>query len=463
MKKLHLLFLTIAIAAGAGSCKKYLDIKPKGVFVPQAISDYRLLLDATSSNQKSAGFFNTFSNDVLYSDDMTFNPFSVTMADAHALNAYRFLPDIYLESESDPDWDAMYNQIYTCNIVIGQVMNATGGTLPEKQKLLAEARVHRAFAYFTLVNLYAKQYTPASAGTDPGVPLRVTTDFEEKLPRRSVQEVYDYLVNDLQAAVPYLPATPDATATNRPVQPTAYTLLARAALFMGQYEQAHAYADSALQDYSTLADFNTLPPNPAFPSALVYPINFKNPETLMEITTISPISLFYASNELLAAFPDNNDLRKTTFFIADNQLGLNFGSISMEWFGRQPTKGPSVPEAYLVRAESSARLGNAADAVADLNLLRSKRFRTGSSYQVSAPNAAAALALVKAERRRELAFRGFRFFDVKRYNAYDGDNINIMHTDPEGTYTLAANSNGFALPIGRQYIQLNPEITQNPR
>jgi hypothetical protein len=446
------------------SCKKYLDLKPKGTFIPEKTSDYRLLLDETTPREKSNGFFSTYGMDVMLDDDMGINAFSMTYYDANALNAFRYTEHIYLDYESDKDWDALYNQVYTANLVTAQVMDSKGGTDSQKRQLMAEAKVHRAYAYFILVNLYAKQYNGATGGSDPGVPIRKGLDFEEKLARASVQEVYNYLLEDLNSALPDLPVTPDMAATNRPVKPTAYTLLAKVSLFKNDAAAAHAYADSSLKYYHTLVNYNTLIPHPAYPAyVLQYPINFQNPETLMEKTgpMLSPV--MYAASDLLALYDAANDLRYKAFFFPDHLFGLGFGSFSNEWAGKVATKGPSVPETYLVRAESSARTGNAAAAMEDINLLRSFRYKSGSDYFLSATNAAAALTIVKAERRREMAFRGTRFFDIRRYNAFDNANITVTHTLSDGTFTLPPNSNRAVLPIGRIYISQNPEITQNPR
>ncbi|SEW53838.1 RagB/SusD family nutrient uptake outer membrane protein [Chitinophaga arvensicola] len=463
MRKLLYFLVYGGILLTGTACKKYLDIKPKGSFIPEKTSDYRLLLDETTANGKSNGFFSTYGMDLMLDDDMSINPFSQTYYNANALNAFRFAENIYLDYESDKDWEAMYNQIYTANLVTGQVMASTGGTDPQKRQLMAEARVHRAYAYFILVNLYAKPYSSTTAAADPGVPIRKGLDFEEQLPRATIQQVYDFISEDLNSALPDLPAAPDKAATNRPVKPTVFSLLAKVSLFKNDATQAHAYADSSLAYYHTLLDYNALPPNPSFPQVIQYPGNFQNAETLMEKSgpMISPIA--YASASLLALYDKTNDLRYRSFFFDDAAFGINIGFFSNEWSGRQPAKGPSVPETYLIRAESSARLGNTGDAISDINLLRSTRYKTGSSYTLSAGSPAEALNIVKLERRREMAFRGSRWFDIRRYNAVDNSAITVTHTLPDGTFSVAPNSNRSILPIGRKYILMNPEIIQNPR
>lgn len=464
MKKIVYTTILLGIVMGFLSCKKYLDITPKGKLIPQKTSDYRLLLNQVSSKGKSKGFWQSFSKDAMVDDDIAINTFSNTYFGANDLNAFQYADHLYLESESDLDWENLYNQIYVANLVATEVMSSEGGTEQEKRQLLAEARVHRAHAYLILVNLYAKQYNPATAGTDLGVPIRTGLDFEEKLPRQTVQKVYDYIITELSQAVPALPLTPDPATAFRPVKPAAYTLLARVSLYMNKPQDAYNYADSSLRCYNKLVDYNKLPPSPQFPDdVLAYPVNFKNEEALMEKTGSTSYPLMYASASLLGLYDTVNDLRFKTLYFPDRLFGLNFGYISTEWSSKSPFKGPSVPETYLIRAESSARLGNGGAAMDDLNQLRKYRYKTGSNYILSASGAAEALELVKAERRRELPFRGFRYFDLKRYNAFDGANLTVTHQLPAGTYTLAPNSPRVLLPIGRKYIALNPEILQNPR
>ncbi|TBR18428.1 MAG: RagB/SusD family nutrient uptake outer membrane protein [Chitinophagaceae bacterium] len=81
-----------------------------------------------------------------------------------------------------------------------------------------------------------------------------------------------------------------------------------------------------------------------------------------------------------------------------------------------------IAEAYLIRAEAQAAAGsavlNAANALADLKAIKSRRYTdyTGSA-QETADNAMTAAQLFEEiirQRRIEFAFEGHRFFDLKR-------------------------------------------------
>lgn len=455
--------LCIVLLFAVTGCRKYLSVVPKGEIIPTQTSDYRLLLNQVDPIGSSVGFVGCYSEDVLLTDDMQVTPFSTNFYSADDQNALSFAANIYQDFEEDPDWDALYNQIYVTNLVISQVLTSQGGTEADKNELMAEARVHRAFAFFTLVNLYAGQYVRQTADTALGIPLRTGLDFQESLKRASVQEVYDFVLNDLRLSVGSLPAAPQLNYTYRPVQAAAYALLARTHLFMNEIDSALAYADSSLADYNVLLDYNQLPPSVIIPGGLQYPIGLQNPEITLYKSTVSSTSLFYADSLLMDLYDPRNDLRVSTQYFNDALFGLNYGYISTQWSGRTPVKGMTVAEAYLMRAECYARKGDVTDAMADLNELRSHRYVTGSSYALSASTPAEALVLVKAERRRELAFQGLRLFDIKRYNTYDNDNITVTHVFNGQTYALAPGSPRYVLPIGRKYITQNPEIVQNPR
>lgn len=463
MKSLKLICFLAVLILGLTGCKKYLDIVPKGKIIPQTTNDYRLLLDQISPNGKSNGFVNSFSNDVLMGDDLEVNAFSSSFYKAAEQNVLTFAEHIYQDFESDPDWEALYNQIYVTNLVIDQVMSSTQGTDTEKNQLLAEAKVQRAYAYFTLVNLYARQYNPSTAGTDPGVPLRKGLDFEEKLPRATVQGVYDYILNDLKQAAGHLPAAPQLNLNHRPVDAAAYALLARTCLFMNNIPAALDYANTSLQRYSSLTDYNSLPSSQVFPGGIQEPIGLQNKEVLMLKAPVSPTSFFYGNAGLLALYDQQNDLRFRAKFASDQAFGLNYGYICTEWSGKTPAKGPSTAEVLLIRAECYARTGKVSEAMGDLNTLRTSRYKTGSNSSLTTSSAAQALTWVKEERRRELAFCGFRWFDIKRYNALDNDQITVTHLINGTNYTLSPSSPRAVLPIGRKYIDLNPEIQQNPR
>ena len=128
-----------------------------------------------------------------------------------------------------------------------------------------------------------------------------------------------------------------------------------------------------------------------------------------------------------------------------------------------------LAEIYLNYAEASAQLGNTAEALKYLNLIRER----AGMPDVTATNL---MDKIRQERRIELCFEGHRYFDLRRWNMAEagaGDAIGIVITpktkeNTSFTYKTQViehrvwNSALTSYPIPRSEIQKNPNIVQNP-
>jgi hypothetical protein len=126
-------------------------------------------------------------------------------------------------------------------------------------------------------------------------------------------------------------------------------------------------------------------------------------------------------------------------------------------------------EIYFIKAECLVRNGDLAGAADLIQQVRQARnYIIGATVPTPTyANATAALADILLERRKELAFEGHRYIDLKRLGADAG----VTGTDRDATD--AANSNAispvnillgdyrFTLPIPQSEININP-LTQNP-
>ena len=117
-------------------------------------------------------------------------------------------------------------------------------------------------------------------------------------------------------------------------------------------------------------------------------------------------------------------------------------------------------EVILNRAEANAKLGRDADALADVNVIR-RRAQIPEEGMFSTTNMhgySSALNIVLDERRLELAFEGFRTFDVYR-NQKDMDRrFAGIHPWEVVKYT----DSRIQYPIPYNETSSNPGITQNP-
>ena len=108
-----------------------------------------------------------------------------------------------------------------------------------------------------------------------------------------------------------------------------------------------------------------------------------------------------------------------------------------------------VSEMYLNRAEALARSGNAAGALTDLNVIRT---RAGLPAATGLTGASLITEILK-QRRLELAFEGHRFFDMKRLG------LDIVKAAP--VQNLNFTDFRVLAPLPVREIQSNANLKQN--
>lgn len=115
-------------------------------------------------------------------------------------------------------WQQAYSVIATCNSVINNAANVSGGSAETVKVLAAEAKVIRAFMHLTLTTYFG----PITlCTTEVGV-----SDNSPK--RNTLQEVYSSITTDLKEAAQDLGVEPYAGNYSRVTKKTALGLLARA-------------------------------------------------------------------------------------------------------------------------------------------------------------------------------------------------------------------------------------------
>lgn len=365
------------------------------MIIPEKLSDYEGLLNSRTLTCTFPLHIIDFTDDYLGVFDVINN--------APAANGYFWKPIITVDEKSDPDiWGPLYNRIYSTNVIINGVMKVQDGAEVEKKKVMGEALVMRANLYMDLLTVFAKAYNPSTAATDPGMPMPTNTDITGKAPARlSVQATLEAMTSDVKNAIEMLPLI--NINRYRVTKFSAYGLLSRIYLYRADFENAKKYTDLALEAPHRLLDYNE------YNSYTEVPVYDFNPEILwqrMELDALDPIDRLYTE-----------DL-KNYFSIDDIRLKLlttvsNYGVIRAGFKGFY-NFGITFPEMYLTKAELLAREGKFNEAMDVLNLLRKHRIKKDTYKDQSASSAEDALIKVLAERRRELAFSGTRWFDMKR-------------------------------------------------
>jgi starch-binding outer membrane protein, SusD/RagB family len=388
-------------------------------------------------------------------------------------------------------WRRGYTAIYGANQVIENVKE---GTSAAQDQLLGENYLLRAYFHFFLVRVFGRPYPQGR--DNPGVPIRQDTDPSAQPERATVGAVYDLVVADLLKAAQLMTVSKANPFASKEV---AYALLSRVYLYMENNAKAVEYANLVLASnryqMTPRATFMTWPKRPPEQNPEIIWVakwtiqddaGSGNPGYIYYRTPAGVgFGEMYASTkywDLINQHPNDGRLafiepqRDASGSIVPRlgvpQLFVN-KMVGQEGIA---TLGSPVlirlAEVYLNRAEANAKLGNAAAAVADVNVVRQRAGLTDTALYTAAnlKGRASVLDVVLEERLLELAWEGHRQYDLFRngrtlFRNYPG--THLLATAPGAdlaarTQTIPANHPRVVHFIPEAEIQLNPKLTQNP-
>lgn len=450
------------------SCKKYIDIVPKGAAVIETTQQFYDLVSMPNRGYPI--------NNFQYLVDDQYMKESNVIGINKTIDIINFTFDDSDARTNLLKGSSMYNQCYAYinrwNMIISLV-DTSPGDATVKVLSKSEAKVHRAFDHFLLVNVYAKAYDPATAATDGGICIMDKFDLEAQPVKSTVQQVYDFIQKDLDEAIPNLQATPKDQ--YHPSLAYAWALKAKVHLFKREFAQAKDAALKSLSYNDKIFDLIAYAAQGG-PSAVPV-IAPNNPEVLSytHMTGYNEMNFAYQyviSPELKTLF-GNNDARYNLFFNSTNATWLDVAAGTAFWnvaYTRffYSTVGLKTTEVYLMLAECYARENNLSDAVATLNKIRAKRILSGSVNLPAPTTIKETVNLVITERRKELLFGFNRFFDLKRYNLEPDYAKTITRvfplvnkTVPQQTYTLPPNSRLYIIPFPQDVMMKNPRLRLN--
>jgi len=430
------------------SCKKFLDVKPKGVIIAETINDYQGLLNSET-------VLNPFGLNtplIFPTDDISDVTFSLQSQTSPKGNMY-FWSEYVNNSSVRPDlWADMYSQIANLNVVTEGVLSATDGTLKQKKQLYAEAMVAKTFNYIHLLSFFSPAYSKNSAASDYGVPYITSTDVSNSTPvRGSLESIYNQLIQDLQNAIPDLPET--NVNNTRVTKYVAYGMLSRIYMNMADYVNAEKYADLILASgKAMILDYNDY-------LGEKLPATNSSPEELW-VRYCNNSSFRYA-DELLNRFDLNSDLRIKLLATKKSDGTYTYGATTYN-----PNRGITYAEIYLNKAECLARAGKVMDALDIINnVIRKNRIEVDAYEPLSVQSTASAIQTVLAERRLELAFKGLRWMDMKRLDQ-DGRMPVVSRLAKDGITVLTKlmpKSNAYTFQIPLMVQSFNPNMPLNKR
>lgn len=456
MKKIFIYLIPIFLLF---SCDNYLDIEPKGKTIPKTVKDYDLLLTPITELYIEDQLF--LSTDDFISDsnllgDLT-NP-NNTELHMYSFSDKRFSnPDIGVNA-----WNKPYENIYVFNKIINEIDEAEkymSYTEQDRKRIKAEAQYGRALQYLFLVNMFAKHYDKATATSEAGIPIVKVASTSQKAPSKSsVEEVYKFILNDLNEAVKNLPKR--RKTLNRPSKGSGYALLARTYLYQNNYEKALENANFALAESSTIEDHTT--------STNIGNSYAREQYSNLTYGYIRGFTKGFLAPDLVALFDKENDVRIQKIvgpickWVQDEngrwKRDCDYTKYS-NGYRIEPNMTVSIPEMYLIVAECYARKSDSEKALEAINKLRKKRIKNVEDKVVSDFGSKdELLKFILEERRRELFMSGTRLFDLKRLNLDSKFAKKVVHPLDKEIYEAAPNSGKLVFPIPAQVKKFNPSL-----
>ena len=472
MRKL-LYILPVILILGFAACEDYVDITPTGKKTVDSTDTYYELIALPNRAYHPAAFALLSDNVWSKESNIIGNEFiswdGINMTFNEAANR-KELSDNNL-------YENCYTYILRSNIVISLV-DASLGDKDVKELAKAEAKIMRAWDHFILINTFAKAYNPETAATDGGVAIIDKYDLEATPTKSTVAQVYDFIIKDIEEALPYLQEEP--VNVYHPSKAFGYALAARVYLFHRDWKKAKEAAEESLKLNNTLIDYIDLGAKGG-PTKVTTYAKGGNPEVLNYAYMGGPTEVLafcygMLSPEMVQLFGQNDERLNQFFKTSDNSVyyfdegsGAALWNTSITYSKFQPMSvGMRTAEVYLILAEAKARLKDIPGAVQTLNQLREKRIKRAEAVL---PEPATERAMVQAvidERRKELISGFSRFWDLKRYNTEADYAKTITRTFPlvstdveKKTYTLKPDSRLYIIPFPLAAREKNPNLAMN--
>jgi hypothetical protein len=470
MKKTALFCIAIALLAFMPACEKFTDITPKGKNLLGNVTDLDQLLNYQFSGETAleTGPVSTLVND-LY-PYVTSVPNTVSLP-VKTINSILLTWDEREDLAALTVSDDMYNEFYS---IIGKVANpvllmadAAKGDRKLAERLKAEAYVLRAYFHYLAVNIYAKAYNPLTAGSTGGVPYAKETDpLSTPNTKCSVQQVYDFILEDLRSARELNSLAQPPANPSRVGKAFAYAVEAKARISMHDFPGAETAASNALALQNTVEDHrDNLVPSVNMVTGMPG-LFFERPELQ------SPEELFYASGtDILfnGLTPGLSDALGPTSIFLNRTPNLNAESFSFYGlagidmpFGLNiyfNASGLSTVDMYLVLAECKIRAGDIHGAMEILNNIRQKR--NDPCTPLAAANKSEAFAILKQVTRTENWFGPKHFISLKRWNTEEEYKTTLRKTLLGVEYELRPDSPLWVFPFPRNATGYNPNLTPN--
>lgn len=464
MKKI-ILTAVAALGLVASSCDDQLDIVPKGKTTLDNLADLELLL-----NQEYVCGNSPLADIGMVCNDgfPAFSSIPNLLASANSLNyayaSFNENVDRAVLTESDTRYNDMYKYIYYSNVVIDKADDATGDD-QTRTRIVAEAKLKRAYFHYILVNIYARQYDEATATETGGVPYVDYLNMEVNKDKNTVAEVYAGILRDCDEGV--IACVPDYDQdVCRADKAFGYAVRAKTFMQMKRYDEAADCAAKALRYNNNLEDRSTVA------QTMSWDLTKDSRNNYLYVLGGVPVNLTYTcmSKELAQLFSEDDFIRKyeldwgggPTWGDAEVEYGYPGGLIYTSFGGLFNNCGIRTEDMYYILAETNIRGGNVDTGLDYMDKVRTRRIDGYTPLKGTGLSKAEAMKEMQAAKRIEFYGSYNNFFDRKRWNSEAEYRENITRDLGDyGTFTITPDSPLWVMPFPSSATRYNPTLTQN--
>jgi hypothetical protein len=388
------------------------------------------------------------------------------------------------------DWDWYQGQVSNCNNIICNIdrIKEADPTMTDKEyrEWKSEAYCWRAW------NLFQMSYIWGDIPLVNTIPPAITAEnieevYDEYFPGRTpIADIYAQIISELEYACENAPDT-DPANKHLFTKAFAHGMLAR------------IYAEATARDWSKVAQHCAAVEGMGYKLVDDYAQMWaydeadavrNTSESIFEITwsksngnwvwmmfhrnaynpndSYSWIKWITPSRDLIAAYDAEGDTeRKNACIVYDEAIWSNYyPGDAYAFMHKVPTNASSIilmrlGEIYLLHAEALAMTGDLAGATEYVNKVRT---RAGIKTIAVPSSQEAMIDAILKERRLELAFEGFRFFDLLRHGFERTKAIHdaMPQQDSYWQPRFPLTEETVFMPIPQTALDNNPSLVQNP-
>lgn len=466
MKKI-ITMIVLPVMMILSGCDDKLDIVPKGMTTLDNVEDLETLLEDRFMLEGTVLYETLCGN--CYPEINT-KP-ELTLADKTTLEYCMLAADEKVDRVALADYDYGYLELYriinVANVIISKAPECAGAD-DVKRRIIAEARILRAWYHFIAVNLYAAQYDASTASTLGGVALSTNSNVQEQKVKRTIQEVYDFILDDCSDAVI---SDLRQEAVNNPFRFGAeFGNAVRASVLfqMKRYAEALPYAQKAVSFNSTLEDRTTVISNKAWTLDWTSPNNYFM--IYHDMSNIGEWGRLVCTPDFASALEPEDVLIQLGY---TNRGGwtdpTNYGPEGSLRFKSSDVHynswGIRTENMYYLIAECLIRDGKYRDGLRYVDEVRNKRFVPNSDIYFDRDDItreAQAMEILQRNKRQEMFTTIYNYLDRKRWNTENAYKRAVTHDCGEGVvFSVQPESPLWINPFPKTATNYNNTLTQN--